>query len=73
MQYIQEGAGRGPGLGGDGSQTAGTPSETSPDLHDGETHSDNPGGSESAAPASSVVAVRTAIAALMFSILFALQ
>jgi 1,3-beta-glucanosyltransferase GAS5 len=44
-QYIRNGVGRGPGLGGDGSQWAGTPSDTDPDLSNGVTQSSNPGGS----------------------------
>ena len=50
-KYMQTGAGKGPGLGGDGSQWAGTPSETSPDLSDGVTESES--GNESSGSDSS--------------------
>ncbi|KAF2724597.1 glycoside hydrolase family 72 protein [Polychaeton citri CBS 116435] len=44
-QYLEDGAGRGQGLGGDGSQWAGTPSETDADLSNGVEVSENDTGS----------------------------
>ena len=73
--YIQNGvSGRGPGLGGDGSQWAGTPSETSPDLSDGVLSSGgSSGGSggsgEGAAP--TVTAFRTAVCGVVMSFIVA--
>ena len=70
VKYFSSGAGKGPGLdsNGDGSQWAGTPSETSADLSDGETVSDNPSGSSSSGDSSdsgaaSFTVARTAFAA----------
>lgn len=45
QKYMKNGAGKGPGLGGDeSSQWAGTPSETDPDLSDGVLVGDNEAG-----------------------------
>jgi len=42
-KFMNDGAGKGPGLGGDGSHWGGTASSTSPDLSDGEETSENLG------------------------------
>jgi len=54
VKYMEDGAGTGPGLDTeDSSQWMGTPSETSPDLSDGEAVSENPAGTGSSAGAGS--------------------
>lgn len=79
QQYMEDGAGRGPGLGGDGSQWAGTPSETSPDLSDGVLESEGPAGSGSGSDdeegaASTVTAMRTAVCGIaVMLVAFAMQ
>ena len=53
-KYMRNGAGKGPGLGGDeSSHWMGEPSETSPNLSDGEEVSDNPAGTGSPSGGSS--------------------
>lgn len=54
-RYMENGAGRGAGLktGDEGSQWAGTPSETAPDLSDGVTSSSGPAGGSSSGSSSS--------------------
>lgn len=49
QKYMKDGAGKGPGLGGQGSQWAGTPSVTKPDLSNGVTSSGSNGTSGSGA------------------------